>query len=182
MSHIDSLCWGCVRGLHPRLQHCIEKAQDLPGSLWANNRLSCTSPPCPGSNTVTSSQSHNKHTGFSSRGWVVFAPHLWCAVIEAHLVANLSTQSALHLLGYPLGHCDGSHSAGLGDADFAIFTNTYTKREGSGCHTFILTWQNSHCQGQDSKTTAYLLDADTVEVVWFSRCRSHRWPPEKCCL
>lgn len=60
------------------------------------------------------------------------ASHLRCAVIEAYLVANLSTQSALHLMGYPLGHCDGSHTAGLGDADFAIFTNTYTKKKQGG--------------------------------------------------
>lgn len=85
--------------------------------------------------------------------WVLFASHLWCAVIKAHLVANLSTQSALHLLGYPLGHCDGSHPAGLGDADFAISTHTCNekKREKfiflSNGHICILTKQNAYSPG-----------------------------------
>lgn len=69
------------------------------------------------------------------KGWLVFASHLWCAVIKAHLVANLSTQMALHLLCYSLGHCDSSHSARLGDADFAIFTETYTEWSRCGRNT-----------------------------------------------
>lgn len=109
------------------------------------------------------------------------ASHLRCAVIEAYLVANLSTQSALHLMGYPLGHCDGSHSAGLGDADFAIFTNTYTKKKqgGGGGHEKpmvppVSKLKTPHYQGQGSRMTAYLPDGGTVEVVWSSRCQSHR--------
>lgn len=110
------------------------------------------------------------------RGWVVSATHLWCAVIKAYLVANLSTQCALHLLGHPLGHCDGSHSAGLGDADFAIFTNTYTKKESGG-------WREKPMipsVSQLKNSCLHLLDEGTVEVVLFSRCQSHRWQPEKC--
>lgn len=62
------------------------------------------------------------------RCWVRSVTHLRCAVVKANLVANLSTQSALHLLSDPLGHCDGSHPAGLGDANIAIFTKAYPKR------------------------------------------------------
>lgn len=125
---INSLCWGCVHGLHPRWQHCSEKVLDRPGSPWADSRLSCTSPLCPGSNMVTAPCYWLFMTWcLLCGGWAISVTHLRCEVIEAYLVANLSTQSALHLLGHPLCHCDGSHSAGLSDDDFSIFTNTYTK-------------------------------------------------------
>lgn len=123
----DLPCWGCVRGLHPRLQHCTEKVQGLPGSLWANSRLSCTSPTCPASNKdhILRWSCLQWKTTFPAEDFVA---HLWCAIIEADLVPNIPTQSACHLMGYPLGHCDGSHPAWLGDANFAIFTKTYQRK------------------------------------------------------
>lgn len=72
-----------------------------------------------------------KYIAFPTRHGVVFASHLWRAVIEAYLVAHLSTQSALHLLGDPLGHRDGSHPAGLRDANFAIFAKACTETRGT---------------------------------------------------
>ncbi len=130
---------------------------------------------------------HSRTLGFI-QGMSLFASHLWCAVIEAYLVANLSTQSALHLLGDPLCHRDGSHPPRLRDSDFAIFTKTYTKRIESGsqwkCHVCILNWENSNTRRRRRRqeNSSYPPDIDTGEAVWFSRCQSHRWPPETGCV
>lgn len=62
--------------------------------------------------------------------------YLWRAVIKADLIANFLSQSALHLLGYPLGHSDGCDPARLSDANFAIFTKTWKQQTDESWSSF----------------------------------------------
>ena len=57
----------------------------------------------------------------------VFATHLWRTIVKTNLVADLFTENAVQLLGYPLGHGNSSQSARHGDADFPIFTKACRK-------------------------------------------------------